>query len=413
MTTDARFTVYSLGAGEHDDTVEELEKVGARLIPLGRLETEDEIIEQTKDADALIVTESPITRRVLSSLENCKAVLRTGVGFDCIDVPAATDCGIAVINVPDLWTREVANQAMMLLLAANRKLLEQEASVREDRWAPRISAPVGPLHTETVGVVGLGRIGSAFARRIKAFEVELIAYDPFISDDAFEAVGATSVSFDELLERSDYISVHTPLDEGTHHLIDEEALRKMKPSAILINTSRGPVVDEAALTTALQEGWILGAGLDVLEQEPPDADNPLLGMSNTVLTPHAAHYSELSMELRPRRYGVEVAAVLDGRRPMNLVNGPVLEVLPLKVSRHTFDRRRNGYVYGGDRGRRSQLHAPSDGRSAGRYRRDLHHATCAIAEVLGSVANECQELRYRQRTAHQARGWSSGDTDRR
>ena len=330
MTSDARFTVYSLGAGDHDDTVEELEKVGARLIPLERLESEDEIIEQTKDADALIVTESPITRRVLSALENCKAVLRTGVGFDCIDVPAATDCGIAVINVPDLWTREVANQAMMLLLAANRKLLEQEASVREDRWTPRISAPVGPLHTETVGVVGLGRIGSAFARRIKAFEVDLIAYDPFISDDAFEAVGATSVSFDELLERSDYISVHTPLDEGTHHLIDEEALRKMKPTAILINTSRGPVVDEAALIKALQGGWILGAGLDVLEQEPPDTDNPLLGMSNTVLTPHAAHYSELSMELRPRRYGVEVAAVLDGRRPMNLVNGPVLEVLPLR-----------------------------------------------------------------------------------
>ena len=129
MTTDARFTVYSLGAGNHDDTVEELEKVGAQVIPLERLESEDEIIEQTKDADALIVTESPITRRVLSSLENCKAVLRTGVGFDCIDVPAATDCGIAVINVPDLWTREVANQAMMLLLAANRKLLEQESSV--------------------------------------------------------------------------------------------------------------------------------------------------------------------------------------------------------------------------------------------------------------------------------------------
>ena len=327
--SDAKFTVYSLGAGDHEDIIEELDKVGARLVLLERLESEDEIIEQTRDADALIVTESPITRRVLSSFDHCKAVLRTGVGFDCIDVPAATDNGIAVINVPDLWTREVANQAMMLLLAANRKLLEQESSVRENRWLPRISAPVGPLHTETVGVVGLGRIGSAFARRIAAFEVELIAYDPFISDDAFEAVGAESVSFDELLQRSDYISVHTPLNDGTFHLIDEDALRKMKPTAILINTSRGPVVDEAALITALQEGWILGAGLDVLEQEPPDEDSPLLGMSNTVLTPHAAHYSELSMELRPRRYGVEIAAVLDGRMPMNLVNGPVLEVLPL------------------------------------------------------------------------------------
>ena len=328
---DNTFTVYSLGAGDHADMVAELEKVGARLVPLGRLDSEDEIIAQTAaDADALIVTESPITRRVLSSFERCKAVLRTGVGFDCIDVPAATDNGIAVINVPDLWTREVANQAMMLLLAINRKLLEQESSVRENRWLPRISAPVGPLHTETVGVVGLGRIGSAFARRIKAFEVDLIAYDPFISDEAFASVGAEPVSFDELLARSDYVSVHTPLDDGTFHLIDEDALRKMKPAAILINTSRGPVVDEAALITALQEGWILGAGLDVLEQEPPDADNPLLGMNNTVLTPHAAHYSELSMALRPGRFGSEVAAVLDGRLPQNLVNGPVLEVLPLR-----------------------------------------------------------------------------------
>ena len=331
--TDSRFTVYYVGhtpSANHADTIEELDKVGAELALLPRLDDEDEIIAQAKNADALIVVESPITRKVLSSLEKCTAVLRTGVGFDCIDVPAATDNSIAVINVPDLWTREVANQAMMLLLASNRKLLEQESSVRENRWMPRIPAPVGPLHTETVGIVGLGRIGSAFARRIAAFEVELIAYDPFIDDEAFEAVGARSVSFDELLAESDYISVHTPLDDGTFHLIDEEALRKMRPNAILINSSRGPVVDEGALITALQGGWILGAGLDVLEKEPPDADNPLLSMDNVVLTPHAAHYSELSMSLRPRRYGVEVAAVLDGRKPMNLVNPQVLEVLPLR-----------------------------------------------------------------------------------
>ncbi len=331
--SDRNFTVYYIGhtpSSNHTDTIEELDKVGAELALLPRLEDEDEIIAQTADADALIVVESPITRKVLSSYSRCKAVLRTGVGFDCIDVPAASNAGIAVINVPDLWTREVANQAMTLLLAANRKLLEQEASVREDRWTPRISAPVGSLHGETVGVVGLGRIGSAFARRIAAFEVELIAYDPFISEEAFAAVGAQSVSFDELLTRSDYISVHTPLDEGTHHLINADALSKMKPTAILINTSRGPVVDEAALIDALQSGELLAAGLDVLEQEPPDADNPLLTMPNTVLTPHAAHYSELSMSLRPRRYGVEIAAVLDGRRPMNLVNPQVLEVLDLR-----------------------------------------------------------------------------------
>ena len=328
--TDTGLTVYSLGVGNHEDMIEELGKVGARLLLLPRLESEDEIIEQAADADALIVTESPITRRVLSSFDHCKAVLRTGVGFDCVDVPAATDNGIAVINVPDLWTREVANQAMMLLLAANRKLLEQVRNVRENRWSPGISAHVGPLHTETVGIVGLGRIGRAFAQRIKGFEVELIAYDPFIPDELFEEVGAKSVSFDELLAESDYVSIHMPLDDSTHHLIDEDALRKMKPNAILINSSRGPVVDEAALIRALQEGWILGAGLDVFEKEPPDPDNPLLTMDNVVLTPHAAHYSELSMQIRPRRYGAEIAAVLDGRKPMNLVNPQVLEVLPLQ-----------------------------------------------------------------------------------
>ncbi|MDP6070668.1 MAG: C-terminal binding protein [SAR202 cluster bacterium] len=326
-------TVYYIGnrrTSDHSETIEELDKVGATLVPLPMLEDEDEIIEQTQGADALIVVEAPITRKVLESLTQCKAILRTGVGFDCIDVDAATDNGIAVINVPDLWTREVANHAITLLLAANRKIVGLDGDVRADRWTPTITPPVGPLHTETVGVVGLGRIGSAFARRITGFEVELVAHDPYISDAEFDAVGARSVSLDELLAISDYISVHTPLNDETYHLINEEALRKMKPTAHLINTSRGPVVDEQALIKALQEGWIVGAGLDVLEKEPPDADNPLLKMNNVTVTPHAAHYSDLSMALRPRRYGLEIAAVLDERKPMNLVNPQVLEVLPLK-----------------------------------------------------------------------------------
>ena len=303
---DNTFTVYSLGAGDHADMVAELEKVGARLVPLGRLDSEDEIIAQTAaDADALIVTESPITRRVLSSFERCKAVLRTGVGFDCIDVQAATDNGIAVINVPDLGTREVANQAMMLLLAINRKLLEQESSVRENRWLPRISAPVGPLHTRPSASSDLGASAApsrAASRRSRWSLSRMIRSSPTRLSRPSARSRCRSTNF---WRGSDYVSVHTPLDDGTFHLIDEDALRKMKPTAILINTSRGPVVDEAALITALQEGWILGAGLDVLEQEPPDADNPLLGMNNTVLTPHAAHYSGTvyGAEAGPVRFG--------------------------------------------------------------------------------------------------------------
>ncbi|MCH7801775.1 MAG: C-terminal binding protein, partial [Chloroflexi bacterium] len=316
--TEQKFTVYYIGirpTTNLDDTIEELDKVGAKLEPLPFITDEDEIIRQTQGADALIVVDAPITRKVLTALGNdqCKAVLRTGVGFDCIDIEAATDNGIAVINVPDMWTREVANHAMTLLLTCNRMLVNQVNDVRNETWSPTPSAHFGPLHTETVGIVGMGRIGSAFARRIGAFETEVIAYDPYIDDAAFEAVGATSVSFDDLLSRSDYVSVHTPLNDETHHLIDAEALSKMKSNAYLINTSRGPVVDETALIYALQEGQILGAGLDVLEHEPPDPDNPLLSMDNVVITPHSAHYSQLSMAIRPRRYGVEVAAVLEGR----------------------------------------------------------------------------------------------------
>ena len=333
--TEQKFNVSYIGYRPNtnlDDTIEELEKVGAKMELLPFLEDEDEIIQKTKGADALIVVEAPITRKVLSALgdDNCKAVLRTGVGFDCIDVEAATDNGIAVINIPDMWTREVANHAMTLLLTSNRKLVNQFNDVRNETWSPTPSAHFGPLHTETVGIVGMGRIGSAFARRIAAFETEVIAYDPYIDDAAFEAVGAISVSFNELLSRSDYVSVHTPLNDETHHLIDAEALSKMKSNAYLINTSRGPVVDEAALIIALQQGQILGAGLDVLESEPPAPSNPLLSMDNVVITPHSAHYSQLSMAIRPRRYGLEVAAVLEGRKPINLVNPPVLEVLHLQ-----------------------------------------------------------------------------------
>ena len=213
-----KFTVYFIGqrpSSNVGDTIEELEKVGAELVTLPLLNDEDEIIRQTQGADALIVVDSPITRRVLAALGQCKAVLRTGVGFDCIDVDAATEHGIAVINVPDLWTREVANHAVSLLLACNRRLIGLDRGVRDGRWVSSMSEPVGSIHTETVGVVGLGRIGSAFARRMRAFEVELIAFDPYVPDSAFEAVGARSVSFDELLVRSAYVSAHTPRNEDT------------------------------------------------------------------------------------------------------------------------------------------------------------------------------------------------------
>ena len=326
-----RFKVYFIGGNDDlTDAREELDKVDATLEMLPFPKNEDETISRTSDADGLIVVDSPITRKVLSGLEHCKVVLRTGVGYDVIDVEAATELGIAVVNVPDMWTQEVANQAFSLLLACNRRVTALDSEIRSGRWVPRISVPVGSLYDETLGIVGIGMIGGSVARRAAAFDMNVVAYDSYVPDSRFEEFGATSVSLEALLRDSDYVSIHCPLTDETLHLVDEAALRLMKPTAYLINTARGPVVDEAALITALREAWIAGAGLDVLEREPPAGDSPLLTMDNVILSSHVGHYSDASMARRPRRYGSEVARVLAGRMPLNLVNPQVREVLPLR-----------------------------------------------------------------------------------
>jgi D-3-phosphoglycerate dehydrogenase len=192
-----------------------------------------------------------------------------------------------------------------------------------------MDTPVGCLHGETLGIVGLGRIGRALARRAAAMEFKLLACDPYIPQSVFEEYGATPVSLDELLRKSDYVSVHCPHTEETEHMFNEETLRKMKPSAYLVNTARGPVVENAAVAKALEEGWIAGAALDVMEVEPPPDAEPLLKMDNVVLTPHIAYYSDAAVAGLPRRCGLEVARVLTGKMPGSLVNPEVLEKQPL------------------------------------------------------------------------------------
>ena len=327
-----KYTVYRIGVHARDLLEPErleLERVGARHVVLDKLEGEEELIEKARDADGLIVVDSPVNRRVMAAMKRLKVVLRTGVGVDVIDVDAATELGVAVISVPDLWIREVANHALALLLACNRKLRLLDNAVRSGDWLPIIPPPVGSLHGETLGLVGLGRIGGALARRAAAMEMSILAHDPYLPASVFDELGVESVSFDDLLGRSDYVSIHSPRTDETSHLFGEEAFTRMKPTAYLINTSRGPIIDEAALIEALQEGRIAGAGLDVLEKEPPDPDNPLLKMDNVVLTPHSSYYSDAAIAELPVRCGQEVARVLTGRRPINLVNPEVLEKLPL------------------------------------------------------------------------------------
>ena len=274
--TDQAYHVYVIqGRGQHDyaDCQAALARVPARMTALPFIGDENELIARTRDADALVVTFSPVTRGVMGALEGLKVVVRTGVGYDVIDVPAATELGVIVVNIPDIWVREVANHA--------------------------------------------------FARRVAAFETKLIACDPYVDDQRFAALGVERVSLEALAERADYVSVHTLLNAETHHLIGEAFFRRMKPTAILINTSRGPVVDEQALARALKDERLAGAALDVWEQEPVTADNPLLKMDNVIATSHAAYFSSPAVAQVPRRCGEEVARVLTGHRPLHVVNPEV------------------------------------------------------------------------------------------
>jgi D-3-phosphoglycerate dehydrogenase / 2-oxoglutarate reductase len=325
--TDKPFHVYVIqGRGEMDyrDCQAALTRVPAKMTALPFLGTEDEVIARTRDADALVVSFSPVTRGVMGALEGLKTVVRTGVGYDVIDVPAATELGVIVVNIPDLWVREVANHALALLLAWNRQIVTSDRQVHAGVWSGRVPGDrTGSLHGETVGIVGLGNIGSAFARRVAAFETKVIACDPYVDEGRFADLGVERVSLETLAARADYVSIHTLLNGETRHLIGEAFFRRMKPTAILINTSRGPVVDEVALARALRDKRLAGAALDVWEQEPVAGDNPLLKMDNVIATPHAAYFSSAAVAQVPRRCGEEVARVLTGQRPLNVVNPQV------------------------------------------------------------------------------------------
>ena len=293
------------------------------------LTTEDDMIKSTQGSDGMIIMESDVSRAVMEASPNCKVLLRTGGGVDTIDIESATDLGIAVVNVPDVLIREVANHALSLILACNRRLFLLDRSIRSGEWPRTIPSPVGSLHGETLGIIGFGQIGRELAVRVKALGLKILVSDPYIGNDILDDFSVERVSLDKLLEVSDYVSLHTPLTDETRHIIDENALKKMKSNAYVINTARGPVVDNEALAKALSEKWIAGAGIDVVEQEPPK-DNPLTKLDNIILTSHAAYYSDPALEALAVRCGQEVARVLTGKVPMHLVNKDVLSKLKLQ-----------------------------------------------------------------------------------
>jgi D-3-phosphoglycerate dehydrogenase len=300
---------------------EELAKVNAELIILG-CRSEDEIIAQAQDADAILTVGAPLTRRVLEKLPRCQLIVRYGIGYDTVDVEAATDNNILLANVPDFCLEEVSNHAIALLLACAKKIPRLNGLVKEGRWAEakQAQSPMESIHGQTLGIIGCGNIGLTTARKAKCFGLEILGYDPYVDRALTGKFDITLVTLPELLGRSDYVSVHTTLTRETYHLIGVEQFALMKPNAFFINTARGSVVDEPSLIRDLQEGRIAGAGLDVFEKEPVDPDNPLLKMDNVIVMPHSASYSDAAFQRLRRSVGQEAARLLSGRWPKNVVN---------------------------------------------------------------------------------------------
>lgn len=308
---------------------EVLEKIGVELT-FAQCRTEDEVIAACKDADALINQYAPITRKVIEHLEKCKVISRYGVGFNTIDVEAATEKGIIVGNVTDYCLDEVSDHAIALLLAHARKITAYNNAVKNNNWDFKVGVPIFRLRGRTLGLVSFGNIPQTVAKKAQVFGLNVIAFDPFVPVEVADALNVQLVTLDELCEKSDYISVHAPLNEHTKGMIGEDQFNKMKKEAFIMNTARGPVIDEQALITALKDGKIAGAGLDVVEQEPIDPNNPLLAMDNVILSPHAAFYSvEAENELK-RKTAENVADVLSGYYPTYLVNKAVKEKCQLK-----------------------------------------------------------------------------------
>jgi D-3-phosphoglycerate dehydrogenase len=308
------------------------------LQPLGttvqevEADTEDQYVAQVKDADAIITGRFALNARVIDALEKCKVISTSGVGVDRIDLDAATAKGILVTNVPDVFLEEVAVQAFMLLLCCAKKTIPLDRCVREDRWreARSYMSPMPRVIGDTLGLVAFGNIPRLVAKKAKGFDMKVIAWDPYQPDDAFEQHGVERVTdLVMLFQRSDFVSAHLPLNPGTQGLLDYALFSAMKPTAYFINTGRGPTHNEADLIRALQEKKLAGAGLDVMEIEPTKPDNPLHAMDNVVLMPHSASVSDWSDVERRRRVGQEIAAVLQGRMPRNVVNKEVLAKVQL------------------------------------------------------------------------------------
>jgi len=307
--------------------------------------TEQELVATCSEADAVIALGIRITpgyifsTKVIENLNKCRLIALTGIGYDNVEIAAATEKGICVANNPYYCLEEVSDHAMALILACARKFYKVLPDIKSGKWStqPDYLSALKPLHRlsgQTLGLIGFGNIARTLVPKARAFGFRIIAYAPHVPSILFKSFKVESVEFDQLLNESDFVSMHTTLTPETKHMMGLQQFKKMKPTAYFINTARGELVDEKALYSALSEGSIAGAGLDVLESEPPSPDNPLLKLNNVLITGHFAYYSEESREELFRWPWEEVARVMQGGWPQGLINSQVKERFGAKWGVH-------------------------------------------------------------------------------
>jgi D-3-phosphoglycerate dehydrogenase len=298
-------------------------RIDLEVMQAGDTET---VIARTKTADAMIVGMARIDKKVIDTLERCKVIVRLGVGFDNVDVPAATSRGIMVVNIPDFCTEEVSNHAMALILMIARRVIHGQKAVREGKWGPKAIdfTSFKRVNEQTIGLYGFGRIARGVVEKARGFKMACVAYDPLVSKEAMATMGVEKVDMKGLLTRSDYLSLHSPLTKETENAFGLEEFQTMKRTAWIINTSRGPVIREQDLMKALDDHLIAGAALDVLTKEPPDKNHPLINRENVIITPHMGGWTWDSRNDLQTKGAEEVVRVLKGEKPKNLVNPEVL-----------------------------------------------------------------------------------------
>ena len=291
-----------------------------------QVKAEDDVIKAAADCDVLIVQYSNITRKVIESLKNCKAIIRYAIGVDNIDVEAASENGIYVVNVPDYGVDEVSTYTVALLLSMARRIPETLENTRKGKWDYSLVKPLFRTSGQCLGLVGLGMIPTKVAEKMAKFGMRILAYDPYVDLKRAEALGVELVDFDTLIELSDYVSIHCPLTAETNKMFDINIFRKMKKTSYLINTARGAIINEKDLVTACSEKIIAGAAIDVAETEPISADSPLLALPNVIVTPHMAWYSEQAILDLKESVAQEAVRVANNEMPKNIVNRKMLKL---------------------------------------------------------------------------------------